>query len=63
MILADIRPGSRLQYDDGRPGHCVGATVLEVGCAGFVAQFDDRADTTAILIDDRAWTDHLTVIK
>src|SRR5262245_24094284 len=53
--------GERLLFDDGRPQHRAACTVLEVKANVIVVQFDDRADTTAILLGDRDWWDHITI--
>lgn len=44
--IDQIKPGKRIVYNDGRPGHInVLATVLAVDTRGITVQFDDRADT------------------
>jgi hypothetical protein len=44
-----IKRGSRIVYNDGRPGHKdVFATVLAVDAYGMTVQFEDRADTNHI---------------
>jgi hypothetical protein len=60
-----VRPGARISYDDGRPGHQdVRATVLEVTEGhGMLVQFDDRADTTYILFSDARWMDSICVVE
>lgn len=56
-----IRLGDRLTYNDGREGHVdVGATVIGLSERAVVVQFDDRADSTMILRDERKWWDYLT---
>ncbi len=57
-----VKAGSRISYDDGRPGHQgVEATVIDVVDGhGMLVQFDDRADTTYILFSDRAWMDFIS---
>ena len=60
--LDQIEKGGRVVYNDGRPGHTgVRATVLAVDAKGMTVQFDDRADTTAILFSDRQWMDFIEV--
>src|SRR5215475_8623510 len=56
-----VKKGSRIHYDDGRPGHAVGATVLHVGPESMVVQFDDRADTTTIHFNDEDWMKYLSI--
>jgi hypothetical protein len=56
-IAGLFKPGQSLSYDDGRAGHRqVKATVLSVGPAAMVVQFEDRADTTTIRFSDSQWT-------
>jgi hypothetical protein len=44
--IDQIKPGSRIVYIDGRPGHkAVPATVLAVDDKGMTVEFEDRADT------------------
>jgi hypothetical protein len=59
---AEFTPGSRIIYNDGRPGHTdIVATVLEVDSAQMIVQFEDRADTTRIRFSDSNWMDHITI--
>ena len=59
-----IEQGSRISYDDGRPGHeGVGATVLAADEQGMTVQFDDRADTTYIAFADALWMDFISVVR
>lgn len=59
-IVRQINVGQTLIYDDGRPGHRnVKATVVALTDNGFVAQFEDRADTTSIRWDDSEWMRHI----
>jgi hypothetical protein len=54
--------GQTIVYDDGRPGHReIRGEVLSVTPAGMTVQFADRADTTYIRFNDRAWMDHITM--
>lgn len=57
--LANLKKGGRISYNDGRGE--AGAIVLKIGRSFIVAQFDDRADTTTIRFDDKAWTQFLSV--
>ena len=58
----DIKVGATLIYNDGRAGHCgVTALVLAVGDSIMTVQFEDRADTTTIRLDDKGWMNFLTV--
>lgn len=60
--IDQIKQGSRIVYNDGRPGHKgVMATVLAVDIKGMTVQFEDRADTTQIVFSDRAWMDFIEV--
>lgn len=53
--------GDVLTYNDGRTGHTnARCEVLRASRSGMTVQFEDRADTTAICFDDRAWMDFLT---
>lgn len=53
--------GTMIVYEDGRPGHTEAvATVLGVDRFGMTVEFEDRADTTHIRFDDRAWMDFMT---
>ena len=55
-----IKPGSRIVYNDGRLGHSgVCADVLSVDPKGMIVQFEDRADRTRITFSDRAWLDFI----
>lgn len=53
----NLKPGSRIVYNDGR-GDAF-ATVLEVNDRGCTAQFDDRARSTYMAWNERAWWDHI----
>lgn len=58
--IDQIKPGKRIVYNDGRPGHInVTATVLAVDVRGMTVQFDDRADTDRINFKDKAWMDFI----
>jgi hypothetical protein len=58
--IDQIKPGSRIVYTDGRPGHSgVFADVLAVDAKGMTVQFEDRADITRIDFSDRAWMDFI----
>jgi hypothetical protein len=62
-VAYQVKPGSRISYNDGRPGHeGVEATVLAVDAQGMTVQFDDRADTTRILFSDPRWMDFIAVV-
>lgn len=62
-IVHQIRKGGRISYNDGRPGHeGVEATVLAVDPQGMTVQFDDRADTTFILLSDPRWMDFIELV-
>jgi hypothetical protein len=55
-----VHIGQRLTYDDGRPNHRkVKAAVVALTVSGFIAQFEDRADTTAINWDEAEWMRHI----
>ena len=57
-----IKKGSRIVYNDGRPGHTgVIAEVLAVDAKGMTVQFEDRADTTRIAFSDKGWMDFIEV--
>ncbi len=59
---AEFTQGSRIIYNDGRPGHTdVAATVLEVDTSQMIVQFEDRADTTRIRFSDCTWMDYITI--
>lgn len=61
MNHPEIKVGQKFTYNDGRPGHQhVRATVLAVTSDGFVAQFEDRADTTRIRWNESEWIQHIT---
>jgi hypothetical protein len=63
-IAYQVKPGSRISYNDGRPGHeGVEATVLAGDARGMTVQFDDRADTTHILFSDPKWMDFISVVE
>ena len=58
--IDQIKPGSRIVYNDGRPGHShIFAEVLSVDPRGMTVQFEDRADITRIAFSDRAWMDFI----
>lgn len=60
--VEQIKMGSRIVYDDGRPGHkAVLATVLKVDERGMTVLFEDRADTNYIAFSDRGWMDFIEV--
>ena len=63
-IQDQVRKGSTISYDDGRPGHQdVRATVLEVVDGhGMLVQFEDRADTTYIPFSEPRWMDSIEVV-
>ncbi len=47
--IDQIKHGSRIVYNDGRPGHSgIFADVLSVDAKGMTVQFEDRADMTRI---------------
>jgi hypothetical protein len=61
--IDQIKPGSRIVYNDGRPGHSrVFADVLSVDPKGIMVQFEDRADRTRINFSDRAWIDFIELV-
>lgn len=64
-VAYQVKPGGRISYDDGRPGHRgVQATVLEIADGhGMLVQFDERADTTYILFSDSRWMDFISVAE
>jgi hypothetical protein len=58
--IDQIKPGSRIVYNDGRPGHSgIFGNVLTVDAKGMTVQFEDRADITRIAFSDRAWMDFI----
>ncbi len=58
--IDQIKPGSRIVYNDGRPGHSrIFAEVLSVDPNGMLVQFEDRADRTRVTFSDRAWMDFI----
>ena len=58
--IDQIKPGSRIVYNDGRAGHSgIFADVLSVDSNGMMVQFVDRADRTRINFSDRAWMDFI----
>lgn len=58
--MQQVRVGQTITYDDGRPGHRnVKATVLATTSNGFIAQFEDRADTDTIRWSDAEWMDYI----
>ena len=60
--IDQIKPGSRIVYNDGRAGHSgIFADVLSVDAKEMMVQFEDRADTTGIAFSDRAWMDFITL--
>lgn len=55
-----IKPGGRIVYNDGRPGHKgVLATVISADAKGMTVQFEDRADTSYIAFSDPKWMDFI----
>ena len=63
-VTYQVKPGGRISYDDGRPGHQgVEATVLAVDARGMKVQFEDRADMTYILFSERRWMDFISVVE
>jgi hypothetical protein len=59
--MQEIRIGQTLTYDDGRPNHRnIKATVIAITPNGFIAQFEDRYDTTSISWDDSEWMRHIS---
>jgi hypothetical protein len=62
MNIKQIKKGSTIIYNDGRPGHTGSkAAVLEVTKQAMVVQFTDRADTTAIRFDNAGWMNYITL--
>jgi hypothetical protein len=58
--IDQIKPGSRIVYNDGRLGHShIFAEVLSVDPKGMTVQFEDRAEITRIAFSDRAWMDFI----
>lgn len=58
--IDQIKPGSRIVYNDGRVGHSgIFADVLSVDAKGMTVQFEDRADRTRVTFSDRAWMDFI----
>lgn len=58
--IDQIKPSSRIVYNDGRAGHSgIFADVLSVDAKGMTVQFEDRADRTRITFSDRAWMDFI----
>ena len=58
--IDQIKPGSRIVYNDGRAGHSgIFADVLSVDAKEMMVQFEDRADRTRINFSDRAWMDFI----
>jgi hypothetical protein len=58
--IDQIKPGSRIIYNDGRLGHSgIFGDVLTVDAIGMTVQFEDRADITRIAFSDRAWMDFI----
>ena len=61
--IDQIKPGSRIIYNDGRAGHSgVFADVLSVDAKGMMVQFEDRADRTRINFSDSAWMDFIELV-
>ncbi len=61
--INQIKPCSRIVYNDGRPGHSgIFADVLSVDPKGMTVQFEDRADITRIAFSDRAWMDFIELV-
>lgn len=54
--------GDVVRYNDGRPGHDVRGTVVDVGTSSMVVHFDDRASPSWIQFTDRRWMEHLTLV-
>ena len=60
--IDQIKPGSRIVYNDGRAGQSgVFADVLSVDAKGMMVQFEDRADRSRINFSDRDWMDFITL--
>lgn len=58
--IDQIKPGSRIVYNDGRAGHSgIFGDVLSADAKGMTVQFEDRADMTRIAFSDRAWMDFI----
>jgi hypothetical protein len=58
--IDQIKPGGRIVYNDGRPGHSgIFVDVLSVDAKGMTVQFEDRADRSRITFSDRAWMDFI----
>lgn len=58
--IDQIKPGSRIVYNDGRSGHSgIFGDVLSVDPKGMTVQFEDRADITRIAFSERAWMDFI----
>jgi hypothetical protein len=58
--IDQIKPGSRIVYNDGRPEHSgIFGDVLTVDAKGMTVQFEDRADMTRIAFSDRTWMDFI----
>ncbi|MFL6439334.1 MAG: hypothetical protein ACJ71Q_17290 [Terriglobales bacterium] len=54
--MDQIRVGQTFTYDDGRPNHHnVQAVVIAITPNGFIAQFEDRCETTNICWDEAEW--------
>lgn len=61
--IDQIKPNSRIVYNDGRPEHAgILADVLSVDAKGMMVQFKDRADITRIAFSDRAWLDFIELV-
>ena len=61
--IDQIKPGSRIVYNDGRTGHSgIFADVLSVDANGMMVQFEDRANRTRINFSDRAWMDFIELV-
>ncbi len=61
--IDQIKPGSRIVYNDGRAGHSgTFADVLSVDANGMMVQFEDRADRTRINFSDCAWMDFIELV-
>jgi hypothetical protein len=62
--VEEIKLGQIFTYDDGRPGHRgIKAKVVALTDNGFIAQFEDRYDTTAIAWNEPEWISHITFEK
>jgi hypothetical protein len=63
-VVHNIKDGSKIIYNDGRPGHQdIEANVLAVDAEGMTVLFEDRADTNHIRFLDRKWMDFIRVVE